>query len=74
MYVYHDISIRPLTDPVFKDNMSVEPAPKVYLQNKLLRCREKLQELQSLLTVKRMFLLRSPHLTFLFRAFLIIRI
>lgn len=34
------------------DELSIEPAPKVYLQNKLLRCREKLQELQSLLAVK----------------------
>ncbi|KAL7280164.1 hypothetical protein ACG7TL_006583 [Trametes sanguinea] len=33
-------------------NMSVEPAPKVYLQNRLSKCRTKLQELEPVLSSK----------------------
>lgn len=36
--------------------MNVEPAPKVFLQNKLSRCRNKLQELELLLPVKSEFI------------------
>ena len=35
--------------------MSIEPAPKVFLQNKLRRCREKLNELTPLMDSKRGF-------------------
>jgi hypothetical protein len=34
--------------------MSVEPAPKVFIQNKLVKCRNKLQELGPLINTKRM--------------------
>ncbi|KAI0373757.1 hypothetical protein BV20DRAFT_962334 [Pilatotrama ljubarskyi] len=34
-------------------DMSLEPAPKVYLQNRLSRCRAKLQELEPVLSSKR---------------------
>ncbi|KAH8104793.1 hypothetical protein BXZ70DRAFT_1005298 [Cristinia sonorae] len=34
-------------------DMSVQPAPKVYLQNRLSRCRQKLQELRPVLQSKR---------------------
>ncbi|TCD63247.1 hypothetical protein EIP91_005803 [Steccherinum ochraceum] len=34
-------------------DMSVEPAPKVYLQNRLTRCRQKLEELRPVLQSKR---------------------
>ncbi|RPD62761.1 hypothetical protein L226DRAFT_532256 [Lentinus tigrinus ALCF2SS1-7] len=34
-------------------DMSVEPAPKVYLQNRLSKCRSKLEELEPVLTSKR---------------------
>ena len=37
----------------YQGGMSVEPAPKVYLQNRLSRCRGKLQELEPVLTSKR---------------------
>ncbi len=33
--------------------MSVEPAPKVYLQNRLGKCRSKFEELEPVLTSKR---------------------
>jgi hypothetical protein len=41
--------------------MSVEPAPKIFLQNKLSRCRSKLQELQPLITAKRTSLRHKYH-------------
>ncbi|EKM51975.1 uncharacterized protein PHACADRAFT_212588 [Phanerochaete carnosa HHB-10118-sp] len=34
-------------------DMSVEPAPKVYLQNRLAKCKQKLQELEPVMKVKR---------------------
>lgn len=34
-------------------DMSVEPAPKVYLQNRLAKCKQKLQELQPIIRTKR---------------------
>lgn len=34
--------------------MSVEPAPKIFIQNKLAKCRSKLQELDPLIVAKRM--------------------
>ena len=37
-----------------QDDMSVEPAPKVFIQNKLAKCRNKLQELGPLINTKRM--------------------
>ncbi|KAI0669220.1 hypothetical protein C8Q78DRAFT_1042286 [Trametes maxima] len=62
--LYIDYNIAPFTPPpdwafepsaVHYDHgdMSVEPAPKVYLQNRLSRCRAKLQELEPVLTSKR---------------------
>lgn len=36
-----------------KGEMSVEPAPKVYLQNRLSRCRAKIEELDVVLNSKR---------------------
>lgn len=44
--------------------MSVDPAPKVFLQNKLSRCRGKLQELLPLLHEKRLFYLVSRFMCF----------
>ena len=40
--------------------MSIEPAPKIFLQNKLRQCREKLQELAPVMDSKRGF---EMHLT-----------
>ncbi|KAI0647754.1 hypothetical protein C8Q79DRAFT_951721 [Trametes meyenii] len=62
--LYIDYNIAPFTPPpdwtfepsaVHYDHgdMSVEPAPKVYLQNRLSRCRTKLQELEPVLASKR---------------------
>jgi hypothetical protein len=36
--------------------MSVDPAPKIFIQNKLAKCRGKLQELGPLISAKRMCL------------------
>ena len=33
--------------------MSIEPAPKVYLQNRLAKCKQKLQELEPIIKMKR---------------------
>ena len=44
-----------------QDALSIEPAPKIFLQNKLRRCREKLQELTPVTESKREFL--EMHLT-----------
>lgn len=38
---------------VAQDEMSVEPVPKVYLQNRLSKCKEKLQEVQTIIASKR---------------------
>ena len=38
-----------------KGEISVEAAPKVYLQNRLNRCRTKVQELEPVLTSKRTY-------------------
>ena len=35
--------------------MSIEPAPKIFLQNKLRRCREELHELTPVINSKRGF-------------------
>ena len=35
--------------------MSIEPAPKIFLQNKLRQCREKLDELTPVMDSKRGF-------------------
>ena len=37
----------------YQGDMSVDPAPKVYLQNRLSKCRSKLEELEPVLTLKR---------------------
>ena len=50
-----------VTEPLFRavranecqGEMSVDPAPKVYLQNRLSKCRSKLQELDPVLSAKR---------------------
>ncbi|KAH7913976.1 hypothetical protein BJ138DRAFT_1058030 [Hygrophoropsis aurantiaca] len=62
--LYIDFNIRPFTVPndwVFEpcsshydtDEMSLDPAPKVYLQNKLTKSRTKLRELEPVLQSKR---------------------
>ncbi|KAJ2988591.1 hypothetical protein NUW54_g7971 [Trametes sanguinea] len=43
---------RRLLTLIWKGTMSVEPAPKVYLQNRLSKCRAKLQELEPVLSSK----------------------
>ncbi|KAG2010325.1 hypothetical protein CC2G_013159 [Coprinopsis cinerea AmutBmut pab1-1] len=62
LFINHNI--RPFSEPLdwkFEpcaghydtDAMSVEPVPKVFIQNKLRRCKEKLQELQPLINAKK---------------------
>ncbi|KAI0712543.1 hypothetical protein C8Q76DRAFT_735094 [Earliella scabrosa] len=48
-----DWTFEPCSSHYDHGGMSVEPAPKVYLQNRLSRCRGKLQELEPVLTSKR---------------------
>ncbi|TBU61870.1 hypothetical protein BD310DRAFT_872749 [Dichomitus squalens] len=48
-----DWAFEPCTSHYDTGEMSVDPAPKVYLQNRLARCRGKLQELEPVLTSKR---------------------
>ncbi|KAJ3489206.1 hypothetical protein NLI96_g2264 [Meripilus lineatus] len=61
--LFIDHNIRPFTAPadwVFEpcsthydtSDMSVEPAPKVYLQNRLTRCKQKLQELRPIVETR----------------------
>ncbi|OCH90899.1 hypothetical protein OBBRIDRAFT_792810 [Obba rivulosa] len=48
-----DWGFEPCATHYDKGDMSVEPAPKVYVQNRLRSCRAKLQELQPVLEAKR---------------------
>ncbi|KAJ7288142.1 hypothetical protein C8J57DRAFT_1641335 [Mycena rebaudengoi] len=56
LFIEHNIRpFNPPSDWKFEpcEDISVEPAPKVFLQNKLTRCRSKLQELSPVLEAKR---------------------
>ncbi|KAI0755276.1 hypothetical protein C8Q80DRAFT_422803 [Daedaleopsis nitida] len=48
-----DWTFEPCASHYDHGDMSVDPAPKVYLQNRLSKCRNKLQELEPVLTSKR---------------------
>ncbi|KAI0693453.1 hypothetical protein C8T65DRAFT_668088 [Cerioporus squamosus] len=48
-----DWTFEPCASHYDHGEMSVEPAPKVYLQNRLGKCRSKLEELEPVLTSKR---------------------
>ncbi|KIP02892.1 hypothetical protein PHLGIDRAFT_271826 [Phlebiopsis gigantea 11061_1 CR5-6] len=48
-----DWSFEPCATHYDTGDMSVEPAPKVYLQNRLSKCKQKLQDLQPIIASKR---------------------
>ncbi|KAF7795164.1 hypothetical protein EIP86_006313 [Pleurotus ostreatoroseus] len=48
-----DWSFEPCSTHYDTDDMSVEPVPKVYLQNRLSKCKDKLQEIQAHIALKR---------------------
>ncbi|KII86660.1 hypothetical protein PLICRDRAFT_55576 [Plicaturopsis crispa FD-325 SS-3] len=48
-----DFTFEPCTSHYDTDEMNIEPAPKVFLQNKLIRCQNKLAELRPVLDAKR---------------------
>lgn len=45
---------------MLQSDLNVEPLPKVFLQNKLSRCRNKLTELEPVLQAKSMFIVNDP--------------